>query len=319
MEHLKVESTAGKYSLVVHGGANNLSERDFVKLQEFDPVLFGNLKQRIRRGLSSSCQAGEQVLRGGGSAREAVLAAITCLENDELFNAGKGSCIDRHGKYRMDASIQDGDTRDWGSVALVDSVTNPIQLANECLVRGGLFLAGRSTTSLAKKSGMGLVNNDYFHSEYRIKLREFLKTHHIELAGGSTYLGTVGAVARDINGTICAGTSTGGIPFKPSGRIGDTPMIGISTVADSRYCGISCTGIGERIVRETLAHDIKSQMEYLGTNLSQAISHSISKIPDYSAGVIGIDATGEISVGYNTRAMFRATANDSDSLTVSIW
>jgi L-asparaginase / beta-aspartyl-peptidase len=307
------------YTLVVHGGAVNLTKQDFKLLKRYNPSLFTNLENRIRDGLKQSCRSGEHILASGGTARDAVLSAIRLLEDNELFNAGKGSCQDGHGKYRMDASIMDGTTRNWGSVALVDSVRHPIDLANECLNRGGLFLAGKSTTSLAKQTQTELVPNEYFASEYRKQLRNYLQHHHINLAGGESYLSTVGVVAMDQYGNICAGTSTGGIPFKQSGRIGDTPMIGISTLANSKYGGISCSGIGEYFVRETFAHDIHSQMEYLGKDLDEAISYSLGKLPAQSGGVIGIDANGNPNIQYNTLAMFRGIVRSGEDTSTSIW
>ena len=314
-----VKEVNNPYTLVVHGGAVNLTKHDFKRLEQYNPVIFGNLENRIRDGLRESCIEGEKILSGGGTAKDSVLATIRSLENNELFNAGKGSCQDRHGKYRMDASIMDGTTRNWGSVALVESVQHPIELANECLKRGGLFLAGKSTTSLAKKTHMKLVSNSYFASDYRTQLRNYLETNHINLAGGQSYLGTVGAVALDQLGNICAGTSTGGIPFKQSGRVGDSPMIGISTLAHSKYGGLSCTGIGERFVRETFAHDIHSQMEYLGRSLSDSMTHSLDKLPAQSGGVIGIDVEGNLSIQYNTVAMFRGIVRSGINPIIHIW
>ncbi|MDQ3844189.1 MAG: isoaspartyl peptidase/L-asparaginase, partial [Bacteroidota bacterium] len=248
------------YSIAIHGGAGTILK------EELTPELERDFKEALDEGL----RAGYALLEEGGSAIDAVYRATVVLEDNPLFNAGRGSVFNKEGKHEMDAAIMDGHTLDAGAVACVYNVRNPIALAYEVLCNSGhVFLSGKSAEAFARQQGVAMEPDDYFFSEFRYK-------QWLAVRGSEAYLidhsstnahaedkkfGTVGAVARDRHGHVAAATSTGGMTNKQFGRIGDTPIIGAGTYANDKTCAISCTGHGELFIRAVAAYDVSCLME----------------------------------------------------------
>jgi beta-aspartyl-peptidase (threonine type) len=251
----------------------------------------------------------------GGSSRRAVTKAIVTLENSPFFNAGKGSCPNIRGSFTMSAAIMDGSNKDYGACCQISRIKNPIKLAN-CILDGNQrakFIGGKSQTAYwGNRFGLEILPNTYFYSDF---------THLKEMYIGRSFHGTVGAVALDIHGNICAGTSTGGLYNKEYGRIGDTPLIGISTYADNILGGISTTGIGEEIIRNTVAYDIIAKIKYSGTQLDTAINDKVTEVKDGTLGVIGISSkTGLPYTSYNTDLMLRGhVVSGDENITTNVW
>jgi beta-aspartyl-peptidase (threonine type) len=220
-------------TIIVHGGAGA------------DP---GDGREELRRGMRAAAVAGWQVLSTGGAALDAVEAAVRVLEDDQQFNAGRGSVLNRDGRVEMDASIMEGDRLQCGAVAAVQRIANPITLARRVLDAGRhILLVGEGALAFARSAGIAECDPAALVTDRQQK-------RHAERARRSTIGGTVGAVALDRNGTIAAATSTGGTAGKAPGRVGDSALIGSGTYAESSMGGVSCTGDGEAIIRVVLGH-----------------------------------------------------------------
>src|SRR5690606_32690902 len=222
------------------------------------------------------------VLEKGGTAMDAVVTAITELENNPLFNAGRGAVFTKKGLNEMDAALMNGKTLEAGAIAGVRNIKNPIVLAREVMLHSGhVFLSGSGAAEFAISRGMEQVPDEYFFNKLRydqwveIRDSDFYQLDHKadNLKGAPNpdhKFGTVGAVACDSEGNLAAGTSTGGMTNKRFGRIGDSPVIGSGTYANNNTCAISCTGHGEPFLRAVVSHDISCLMEYKGLTLQQA-------------------------------------------------
>jgi beta-aspartyl-peptidase (threonine type) len=296
-----------KYSLALHGGAGTI-------LNAEDPAAIKPYQDAMLTALA----AGEAVLSQGGCAVDAVVEVVKSLEDCPLFNAGHGAVFTEDGVHELDAAIMDGQTLNAGAIAGARRIRNPIVAARE-LMRVGktVFLAGEGADRFALQQGLPAVSLDYFSTERRrdqlreVRLRQpgsqqldhdvFVRP---DRSGGG--LGTVGAVARDRLGRLAAATSTGGMTNKPSGRIGDSPVIGAGTYA-SRLCAVSATGVGELFIRRCAAHDVDSRMRYLNESLADAVKfviHDESRLP-LDGGLIAIDSLGNICL-QQTERMYRA-------------
>ncbi len=296
-----------KYALAIHGGAGTLLKKDISPSQEKAYV----------EALSRALEAGHSVLRGGGTALDAVTQSVKSLEDCPLFNAGKGSVYNAKGQHEMDASIMEGKYRQAGAVSLVQGIRNPILLARDVMEKSDhVLLAGQGAMQYAQSLGYILESEEYFHDAYRyeqwqkIKGSEDFKLDHWD--GQDEKFGTVGAVALDVHGQLAAATSTGGMTNKKFGRIGDTPIIGAGTYADNRYAAISCTGSGEYFIRGVAAYDVIALVRYGGHTLEQAssqvIDHHLTEIGG-DGGLISIDPKGSICMPFNTEGMYRAAVN----------
>lgn len=310
-EYIAVEETEGnpstkkEWALVLHGGAGTIEPDRFTSEQ----------KQAYGNSLEEALRIGERILRKGGAAMDAVEAVIVYLENDSLFNAGKGAVLTYEGHTELDASIMDGKSLNCGAVTGIQNIKNPIQAARLVMDSSDhVFFSGPGATRFALEQGLEWVDSLYFITEKRMEsyLRnkeKYLSSHRIEK---EWKYGTVGCVALDKNGDLAAGTSTGGMNMKKHGRIGDSPMIGAGTYADNRSCGVSCTGWGEYFIRAAVAHDVHARMLYGDRSLVESASEVIQEvIPDLggNGGLIAIDQLGNIEIVFNTSGMFRACSD----------
>jgi len=277
-----------EYVLVIHGGAGSITREYMTEMKE----------QKIESALDNALNEGAKILADGGSAIDAVETAIRVLEDSPLFNAGKGAVFTESGKNEMDASIMDGKSGNAGAVAGVRHIRNPISAARLVMDDSPhVLIVGEGAENYVSGKGIELVDTSYFFTEDRWKSYLKRKEH-----------GTVGAVALDKDGNLAAGTSTGGMTNKLTGRVGDTPIIGAGTFASNETCALSATGHGEFFIRNVVCHDISALMQYKGLSINKACSYLIhEKLRDQSAdgGVIGIDKQGNISMEFNTDGMFR--------------
>jgi L-asparaginase / beta-aspartyl-peptidase len=302
-------------TLVIHGGAGNITPAMMNAQQE----------QEYNEGLKLALDKGYKVLQNGGEAKDAVVAAIVELENNPIFNAGRGSVFTKKGLHEMDAALMDGKTLAAGAVAGVRNVKNPIRLANEVMLHSGhVFLSGQGAGEFALSRGVEFATDDYFFNKQRyeqwIKIRDsdFTQLDHEgdNLKGTEPNpdykFGTVGAVACDAGGNLAAGTSTGGMTNKRFGRIGDSPVVGAGTYANNKTCAISCTGHGEFFLRAVVAYDVSCLMEYKGLSLQEAcntvIKDKLLKLGG-EGGLIAVDAAGNHDLCFNSAGMYRAVRN----------
>jgi beta-aspartyl-peptidase (threonine type) len=288
--------------LVIHGGAGVI-KRDMSPAKE----------KAVRAAMTKALQDGYAQLKAGKPAIDAVTAAITVLEDDPNFNAGKGSVFTHDGKNEMDAAVMDGDTLRAGSIAGVHRVKNPILLARAVMEHSQhVMLIGDGAEVFAKEQGITLVDPSYFRTEDRWQqLQKALKEDaekqpHADLET-ARHFGTVGAVALDSQGHLAAGTSTGGMTDKRWGRVGDSPIIGAGTYANAQ-CAVSGTGWGEYYIRTVAAHEICMKVSMLGEPVQRAAAEVINQeIPSMggNGGAIALDTNGDIAMPFNTDGMYR--------------
>jgi beta-aspartyl-peptidase (threonine type) len=290
-----------KWRLVIHGGAG--SER----IAHDDPAH----EASARAGLADALDAGSSILAHGGSAIDAVEAAARTLEENQCFNAGRGSVLTEDGEVELDAAIMDGRARQAGAVSGIKTTRAPISLARRLMEHGPhVFLSGAAADRFAAVAGIEQVPNDFFIlPERRRQLEE-------ALAAGSKAdpikYGTVGAVAVDVQGNVAAATSTGGITAKRWGRVGDSPLIGAGTYADNRAAAISATGSGEYFIRAVAAHEVAARIRLGGEGLQQAIDAVLADIEALGGkgGLIAVGPNGEAAWGFTTPAMYRGMADE---------
>ncbi len=311
------------YTILIHGGAGNIHPGMMDRLKE----------EQYTDGLRIALDAGSAILANGGSALDAVSAAIVELENNELFNAGKGSVFTKNGLHEMDSALMDGKTLAAGAVAGVRNIRNPIVLAKEVMLHSGhVFLSGSGAADFAVSRGIELVPDGYFFNQERydqwmaIRDSNFTQLDHAGdnlKGGGEGYkFGTVGAVAVDQHGNLAAGTSTGGMTNKQFGRIGDSPVIGAGTYANDRTCAISCTGHGEFFLRAAVAHDISCLIEYRGMDLQAAcdlvIKDKLVKMGG-EGGLIAVNAAGNYCFSFNSAGMYRGMRNSAGAEEIAFY
>jgi L-asparaginase / beta-aspartyl-peptidase len=312
-----------RYTIVIHGGAGTILREDMTP----------ELEQAYSEGLQEAVNAGYAVLEEGGSAINAIKAAIVLLEDNILFNAGRGSVFTKKGVQEMDAAIMDGSTLEAGAVTGVRNVRNPIELAVEVMKNSNhVFLSGKGANDFAIKQGIKLEPDEYFFSQFRYDQWKAIRdsdiysldhTHQrLEELMKDKKFGTVGAVACDQDGNIAAATSTGGMTNKKYGRIGDSPLIGSGTYANNETCAISCTGHGEMFIRAVAAHDVSSLMEYKGYSLQQACEEVVLKklvSLGGEGGLIAVDAQGTPAMVLNSAGMYRAMKSSDGTEQVAIY
>jgi beta-aspartyl-peptidase (threonine type) len=310
------------YALAIHGGAGALPRVRFTAARE----------DAYRQGLMLALAAGQSVLEADGCALDAVESAVTVLEDDPLFNAGRGAVLSADGTVELDAAIMDGSDLRAGAVARIRHVKNPVQLARRVLEDSAhVFLVGDGAESFAEQAGFGLLGNEYFVTPDRQRQLEALQQRPARsgvasvphaLALDEPPLGTVGAVACDNAGRLAAATSTGGTAGKKFGRVGDSPVIGAGTYADNQTCAVSTTGHGEWFLRTVQAYDIAARLRYGGYGLATAVSEAVTqRLSGLGAagGLIAVDHRGEIAIGYNTPVMFRASVRAGEAASVQIY
>jgi beta-aspartyl-peptidase (threonine type) len=305
-----------KTALVIHGGAGVI-ERSALSAAD---------EREVRDALNRALDAGNAVLAKGGSALEAVEAAIVVMEESPQFNAGKGAVFNAQGGHELDASIMEGHTRRAGAVAGVTTVRNPIRLARAVMEHSEhVMLAGQGAEKFAdSRPEIERVPNSWFDTERRRKQLEAAQAR--EKSGAAIvekgkYFGTVGAVALDARGHIAAATSTGGMTNKRWGRVGDSPVIGAGTWADER-CGVSGTGWGEFYIRNAVAHDICARVAYRGDALGIAAEEVVNKVVPANGGdggAIALDREGNIAMPFNTTGMYRAWISPDGSRGTAIF
>lgn len=301
-------------TLLVHGGAGTILPAAMTPEKEV----------AYRQALEKAMRKGYSILHEGGSALLAVEAAVKVLEDDPLFNAGKGAVFTHNKQHELDASIMDGRTLKAGAVAGVKNIKNPINLALRVMRDSDfVFLIGEGAQEFAAQHGVKQIESSYFYTDFRyqqlLQIIESDKTalDHNILAQGpvedNKKFGTVGAVALDADGNLAAATSTGGLTNKRYGRVGDSPVIGAGTYANNKTCAISATGQGETFIRHVVAHDISCLMEYRGLTLQQACDTVIGKIHQVDpecGGVIGVDFQGNFCFSFNTIGMYRGVIQE---------
>lgn len=315
--------TMSRFTLAIHGGAGTILKADMTP----------ELEDAYSSGLQQALDAGFAVLEQGGSAVNAIKATLVILEDNVLFNAGRGAVFTKKGVQEMDAAIMDGRTLEAGAVTGVRNVRNPIELATEVMINSNhVFLSGKGAQDFAIKQGIKLEPDEYFFSQFRYDQWKSIRdsdrysldhTHQrLEELMRDKKFGTVGAVACDQQGNIAAATSTGGMTNKKYGRIGDSPIIGAGTYANNHTCGISCTGHGELFIRAVAAHDVSSLMEYKGLSLQEAMNivvHEKLMTIGGEGGMIGVDAQGNAALVFNSQGMYRGYKNSDGENMVAIY
>jgi beta-aspartyl-peptidase (threonine type) len=301
------EKPSLEWALAIHGGVGVLPrDAGADQVEEYEAAL------------TAALEAGKRRLEGGGTSLDAVQDVVRILEDDPKFNAGRGAVYTHEETHELDAAIMDGRSLACGSVAAVRTVKNPIDLARLVMERSPhVFLMGEGAETFAQEAGLEPVDQEYFHTERRYRELQEAKQKD---AAPPKELSTVGAVALDRHGNLAAATSTGGLPNKRFGRVGDVPVIGAGTFADNRTCAISGTGKGEEFIRHTVARSIAARMELAGMDLEEATRDVIhGRLKPGDGGVIVVSRRGQVALVYNTEGMFRGAADSSGRFEVAIW
>ena len=326
------------FTLVIHGGAGTILKQDMTDEKE----------SAYRKALNDALESGYKLLEKGGTAVEAVLAATMSLENNILFNAGKGAVFAKDGSQEMDASIMEGKNLMAGAVSAVKNIRNPVELAYAIMTQSQhVMLTGQGAYEFAKLNSIKTEPDEYFFSQFRydqwkqmqgsdearldhnvvVKNPSFGNLSSEVLTNGETKgqnkkFGTVGAAALDLHGNIAAATSTGGMTNKQFGRVGDSPIIGAGTYANNKTCAISCTGHGEPFIRAVTAYDVSCLMEYKGLSLVEAMNivvhDKLMKI-DGEGGMIGVDAKGNAAMVFNSDGMYRGIKGSDRKTEIAIY
>lgn len=290
------------YTLAVHGGAGTIARG------QTDVAPY-------HAGLRAALAAGEAVLARGGSALDAVVAAVRALEDEPLFNAGRGSVYTSAAQHEMDAAVMDGASLAAGAVAGVRTLRNPVQLARTVMDSNFVLLSGDGAEQFARDHGFEAMPPGYFHTDHRLA-----QLHQVQNEAGAAMqmdhaapldetrkFGTVGAVALDSAGHLASAVSTGGMTNKHPGRIGDSPLVGAGIYANDQSCAVSATGSGEYFIRACVAHDIHARMAYAGATLDAAGRAALAEVGRLGGegGVIAVDRQGNIALPYISAGMYR--------------
>ncbi|MCO5252329.1 MAG: isoaspartyl peptidase/L-asparaginase [Candidatus Kapabacteria bacterium] len=298
-------------AIAVHGGAGQDSE--FIQLNQI----------AYKAGLVDAVNTGYKILKQGGSALDAVEHAVRFLEDNTLFNSGRGSALNTKGEVEMDASIMDGSSNSAGAVSIVRNVKNPVTLARFIMDNSShVFISGQGALEIAKENNLELEVDSYFITEHRVdELINELKDDSEDIIRKRPN-GTVGAVALDTAGNIAAATSTGGTSNSLSGRIGDSCIIGAGCYAKNSSCAVSGTGDGELLITNVIAHSIAFYMELKNCSVQEAcdyVIHRRNKDVEGDIGVIALDAMGNFGISYNSQRMHRAWKANDENVTVKIY
>lgn len=291
------------FVLAVHGGAGTIDRSRLTPERE----------AAYHAGLRAALAAGHAVLAKGGTALDAVTAAVMALEDEPLFNAGRGAVFTSEGRQEMDAAVMDGKERAAGAVAGLFGPRNPVLAARAVMERSEhVLLIGKGAEEFARAQGIAFADESYFFTRERwAALQAEMERRRSGAADDGDEQrkhGTVGAVALDIHGTVAAATSTGGMTAKAPGRVGDSPVIGAGTWADNATCAISATGHGEYFIRHGVAHEIAARMRWAGQGLDEAaqavVVDELGPIGG-SGGLIAVDRRGTVSLPFNCSGMYR--------------
>ncbi|MBK9672016.1 MAG: isoaspartyl peptidase/L-asparaginase [Bacteroidetes bacterium] len=303
-----------QHAIAIHGGAGTILKSSMTDEKE----------AAYKSALQDALLAGEKVLEAQGSSLDAVEMAVRSLEDNELFNADKGSVFTHDGKHEMDASIMDGKNLMAGAVAGIDKVKNPVSFARMVMEKTEhVFLSGAGAMELAHKLNVQQMPDAYFFAQQRFdQLTEIRNSDKMQLDHSDKKFGTVGAVALDVHGNIAAATSTGGMTNKKFGRVGDSPMIGAGTYASNASCAVSCTGHGEFFIRAVVAYDVACLVEYKGLTLAQAcekvVNDKLVKLGG-EGGLIALDKAGNISLVFNSEGMYRGYKRQGEDMYLGIY
>ena len=331
-----------KIALAIHGGAGTILKSRMTT----------ELENEYRGGLRAALDAGWEILQSGGASLDAVETAVVELENNPLFNAGRGAVFTHDGRNEMDASIMDGAIHRAGAAAFVSNVKNPIKLARLIMEKTEhILLAGDGANEFAREMRIESATDEYFFTDLRYQqLLEAREQGKIQLdhtadepqiieeiesnksrAGSAqtksqisnpkSKIGTVGAVACDARGNLAAATSTGGMTNKKYGRVGDTPIIGAGTYADNQTCAVSCTGHGEFFMAAAAAYDVAARMKYKNCGLIEAAEETVEYLRGVGGegGLIAVDSLGNIALPFNSDGMYRGCVNSDGEIIVEIY
>ncbi len=300
-----------EYVLLIHGGAGGGKKESITEEQ----------RQKYYEILTKALEAGEDILKNGGSSLDAVEIAINIMEDSPLFNSGKGAVFTSQGKNELDASIMDGRDLNAGAVASVTTIKNPISAARKVMTDSKhVLLVGKGAEIFAEEEGLEIVDTSYFYTPGRWKsLQKAQEREKKKNQVKQDKFSTVGAVALDKYGNLAAGTSTGGMTNKMFGRIGDSPIIGAGTYADNKTCAVSATGHGEFFIRNVVAYDISALMKYKGWPLKEAAEYVVmTKLENIGAGggIIAVDYKGNVAMSFNTTSMMRGMVSEGDEMKI---
>lgn len=294
-------------AIAVHGGAGE------------DSLYVREHLDDYKEGLRDAVQYGHEILTKGGSAMDAVQEAVKMLEDNPLYNAGKGSALNRDGDVEMDAAIMDGRELKAGAVSMIRGVKNPIELARAILNHTKhVYIAGEEALKIAKIKNLEMRPDEYFYTE----LQRDILLEEVTRESRGVHHGTVGAVALDKDGNLAAGTSTGGIVNSLPGRIGDSCIIGAGCYANNELCAVSCTGDGELIMTSVIAHKVAMLIELKQLSVQEACDYVIRNIDKPfpgDAGIISVDAKGNLGVAFTSQRMHRAWIDTNGQLSVGIY
>lgn len=302
------------FAIAIHGGAGTLPRAE----------ISADRRRQYHDGLNTALQAGYAVLQAGGTSIAAITTAVMSLEDNPLFNAGRGAVFTLDGRNELDASIMAGGSLTAGAVCGVLHIKNPVALARAVMEQSEhVMLAGAGAEEFALGQGFSLVPQSYFYTEERWRQLERIRSGDQQLSALTiSHVGTVGAVALDSKGDLAAATSTGGMTGKRFQRIGDSPIIGAGTYADNRSCAVSATGHGEVFIRAAVAHDICARMRFGGRDLGSAVREVVLQeltALNGEGGVIAVDRQGEVSMEFNSEGMFRASRREGEKPYVAIY
>ena len=324
------EMSTGKqnFVLVIHGGAGTITRQNMTEQNE----------RAYKLSLEKALRAGYEILNSGGSSLDAVEATVKILEDNPLFNAGKGAVFTHEGKIELDAAIMNGKNLAAGSMAGVTIIKNPVSGARAVMEKSGhVMLIGKGAEAFAAEQGLDIVDPSYFYTQSRWdSLQNLIKQDSIknkinkvntktvgeEAKNNDSKFGTVGAVALDVQGNLAAATSTGGMSNKKYGRVGDVPIICAGTYANNATCAISCTGWGEFFIRLVVAKSVSDLMEYKNLSLQKAAEEMImKKVPQLGGdgGLIAVDKKGNIAMPFNTVGMYRGYIRSDGKAVVKIY
>jgi beta-aspartyl-peptidase (threonine type) len=302
------------FAIAIHGGAGTLPRADMTAERE----------KLYRDGLAEALDAGTAVLERGGSSVDAVTEAVVLLEDNPVFNAGRGAVFTLEGRNELDAAIMDGSTLAAGAVCGLSHIKNPVALARAVMEHSEhVMLCGAGAEDFALSRGFALLPRDYFHTPERWRQLERIRGGEAGLSALTiSHVGTVGAVALDSRGNLAAATSTGGMTGKRFNRVGDTPIIGAGTYADNRSCAVSATGHGELFIRNVVAHAIGARMRFGQATLADAVRAVVlEELPAMNGegGVIAIDRNGQVVLEFNSEGMFRASRREGEAAVIAIY
>jgi len=300
------------FALAVHGGAGTVGRGDMTAERA---VLY-------REGLRRAITVGRDVLAGGGGALCAVTAAVCALEDDPLFNAGRGAVFTRAGTQEMDAAVMDGRDRRAGAVAGIFGPRNPVLAARAVMERSPhVLLIGEGAVAFCRAARLAFADREYFFTEARWRALQATLARGEEDGDEARRHGTVGAVARDRAGNLAAATSTGGMTGKFPGRVGDSPVIGAGTYADNATCAVSATGHGEFFIRYGAAFEIAARLRHAGQSLQDASRAVVDALAAFGGrgGVIAVDRTRSLALPFNTAGMYCGYVRTDGTIHTAIW